>query len=296
MGLVFVMLSLGVYLPFPLTEFLFNLWPEVMGSFRQWFHFFPMVNFCLSALAAIALAAATDRFKPLLGHAGPILLSAVFALLIFELAVFDLRYLSNHTVDKRPLGIMSALQTEPRDRAITNPKTIYLQYEERMRADACCGQALLKQPYLTSRVIGGVERADEQLLLLEESLSRDSGVILSNIPASEFDVSESSNRNFDKAELKMTYRYNGVDLAVSADKTAMLVMPLNYALDLLASIDGKPVTVWRVNGAHSGIVVQPGDSHIEVRLAPDSYRWISITQPLAVILLFGFLVRSRVRM
>lgn len=295
MGIVFVVLSLGVYLPFPLAEFLFNLWPEVMGSFRQWFHFFPMVNFCLSALAAIALAAAIARFRPLLGHAGPILLSAVFALLLFELAVFDLRYISTHTVDSRPLGIMSALRTEPRDRAITNPRTIYLQYEERMRANACCGQALSKQPYLTTKVIGGVERADEQLLLLEETVSQDSGAIISNIPASAFDKSESSDRNFDKAELKMTYRYDGVDLAVSVDKTAMLVMPLNFALDLLASVDGKPATVWRVNGAHSGVVVQPGDSRIEVRLAPDSYRWISVTQPVTVVLLFGFLVWSGVR-
>lgn len=296
MGIAFVILTLGTHLPFPLVEVLFNLWPAVMGSFRQWFHFFPMVNFCLSALAAIGLAAAIARFGPLLGRLGPVLVSAVFALLVFELAVFDQQFISRHSVDDRPLGILSALQVEPRNRAITNPKSMHLQYDERMRAKACCGQALPKHPYLTTRVIGGVEGTDAQLLRLEDALSRDDDTVVSDVPAATFDERQASDPNFDPAEPKLTYRYDGVDLAVSVDQTAMLVLPLNFALDLLASVDGKPVTVWRVNGALSGVVVQPGDTQIEIRLAPDSYRWMSMIQPLAVILLFGLLVWSAVRL
>ncbi len=293
-GIVFAILSIGVHLPFPLVNYLFDLSPEVMGSFRQWFHFFPMVNLCLSALAAIALASTIARFKALLGLAGPILLNSVFALLVFELALFDLHYISKYTVEDRPLGIMSALQTEPQSRAITNPKTVYLQYEERTRANHCCEEALFKEPYLTRKVIGGVETVENQLIFLEETLSRKSDEIISDFDTTVFDWSGTSSETFDNDDLKMTYRYDGADFDVSVQETAMLVMPLNFALDLLASIDGKPTTVWRVNGTHSGVVVEPGDSRVKIRLAPDSYRWISLTQPLAVVLLFGILAASGV--
>ena len=65
---VFACLTLGFRSPIDFIEPLFRLSPSIMGSFRQWFHFFPMVNFCLSALAAIGLAVVVARYRARLGR------------------------------------------------------------------------------------------------------------------------------------------------------------------------------------------------------------------------------------
>ena len=54
--LCFIALTLGLNSPLPITKYLFLIHFPTVALFRQWLHFFPMINFCLSALAAIGFA------------------------------------------------------------------------------------------------------------------------------------------------------------------------------------------------------------------------------------------------
>ena len=96
-------------------------------------------------------------------------------------------------------------------------------------------------------------------------------------------------------EPEMTLRYDGADFTLRTDSPALLVMPLNYALGLEARINGDRAEVWRVNGALSGVIVPKGASLAEVRVIPDSYRWIALSQAVCGVLLFGLLAAAAIR-
>jgi uncharacterized membrane protein YfhO len=95
--------------------------------------------------------------------------------------------------------------------------------------------------------------------------------------------------------VKQEYRYDGLDLEVVADRPAILILPINYALGLEARVDEEPVAVWRVNAALSGVLVPEGVARVEVRVVPDLYSWIAFGQVLCVVGLFALLSAAALR-
>jgi hypothetical protein len=292
---LFLLITLGIHSPLPFVEVLFSLSPPIMGTFRQWFHFFPMINFCLSALAAIGIAAAVQRFQGRLGRVGPAILVAVFALQIFELSFYGDRYLARYTIDQRPASLLAAAAGEAPNWGFASNLTT-LQYKERAQANQCCVSAMTNKPYLTDDMLSLAGGFDRQLAAVEEMIARGSSVAVTNVPPTVVEsLIDASHPGIEAGEPEMKVRYDGADFTLRTDRPALLVMPLNYALGLEARINGDRAEVWRVNGALSGVIVPKGASLAEVRVIPDSYRWIALSQAVCVVLLFGLLAAAAIR-
>ena len=291
MALVFALLALGIYSPVSFVDVLFALSPEVMGSFRQWYHFYPMLNFCLSALAAIGLAAALSRLRGVLGRVGPVLLVAVFALQITELSIYAQRYIDGFTVEDTPPRLLDGLPGEAPVWGISSRRTL-LQYRERAAVESCCAAALRDGPYLTADVVSVDGGFQPQIAALEQGTG---GRIPAAVPQDLLDAwlePAGAGAGVGAGSVEMAYRHDGVDLDVTATGAALLVMPINHALGLEARLDGEAARVWRVNAALSGVLVPPGESRVEVRVVPDGYGWIAASQVVCVLVLFGLLASA----
>ncbi len=293
MAVVFACFTLGFRSPVNFLEPLFRLSPFIMGSFRQWFHFFPMVNFCLSALAAIGLAVTLERYGARLGRAAPLWLGVVFGLQLFELAYYDHAYLTRFTASDRPTPLLSAAPGQDSGWSIANPKVIVLQYADRLQVERCCNEALRQAPYLTATAVSVDGGFESELAVLRERFGDGADGVVTNIPASVWrDDIEPGPLS---GEVQLSYRFDGADFDLAVDRTALLVTPLNHRLGLSATINGKIAKVWRVDGTLAGILVPKGASRVAIRVAPDAYRFIAITQAVAVLALAALMASSLAR-
>lgn len=287
----FVLLTLGIRAPVPLVETLFALAPEIVGLFRQWFHFFPMINFCLTALAALGLAAAISRFDGILGRAGPAVLVLLFAVHLVELTAYGGAYLAEWSRARSEQGalLIRAAQGEAPSWGIASDRTL-LQYDNRVRANACCGWALPDSPVVTTVVRSVTGGASAQLAALQAMSNQTRRVAVVDAPSSLLTpVARDAGGEVDAELGKLRYGYDGVEIDVSVNRAAILVLPINYDLGLEARIDGEPIALWRVNAALTGLLLPQGVSRVEIRVVPDLYRWIALSQILCVTALFALL-------
>ena len=294
---LFGLFALGIRSPVPLVEALFALSPQISGLFRQWFHFFVMINFCLTALAALGLAAAIVRFRDILGRFGPAVLVLLFSLQLVELAAYDRAYLAEWSkIENRRAGyLLAAAQRAAPSWGIAGERTL-LQYGERLRTEACCAWALPNGPIVTTRVRSVTGGAAAHLAALQATPHQDNMVAVVDAPSSSLTaVTQSAGAEFDAQPIEQRYRYDGLDLEVAVDRSAILILPINYALGLEARIDEEPVALWRVNAALSGLLVPQGAFHVEIRVVPDLYGWIALSQVLCVAGLFALLSAAALR-
>jgi hypothetical protein len=288
---VFGLLALGIHSPVPIVEALFAASPEIVGLFRQWFHFFVMINFCLSALAALGLALAIARFRDVLSRVGPAVLVLLFGLQLADLAAYDRAYLAEWStiVERRAGYLLTAGEHAVPSWGISGERTL-LQYGERLRADACCASALPSRPIITNRVRSITGGAETHLATLRALPYEDDLVAVVDAPVSSLTpVAEMADGELEAQVVTQQYRFDGLDLEVVADRPAILILPINYALGLEARIDDEPIAVWRVNAALSGVLVPQGVARVEVRVVPDLYGWIAFGQVLCVVGLFALL-------
>jgi hypothetical protein len=294
---VFGLLALGIHSPVPIVETLFAISPEIVGLFRQWFHFFVMINFCLAALAALGLAAAIARFRDILGRLGPGVLALLFVLQLADLAAYDKAYLAEwSTIEERRAGyLLTVGERAAPSWGIAGERTL-LQYGERLRADACCAPALPGRPTVTNRVRSVTGGAAAHLAALQALPHGDNLVAVVDAPVSSLTpVAEGADGELEAQVVTQDYRYDGLDLEVVADRPAILILPINYALGLEARIDEEPADLWRVNAALSGVLVPQGVARVEVRVVPDLYSWIAFGQVLCVVGLFALLSAAALR-
>jgi hypothetical protein len=294
MTAAFACLTLGFRSPINFSESLFRLSPSIMGSFRQWFHFFPMVNFCLSALAAIGLAVTMERYGARLGRLAPPWLMLMFGLQLFELTYYDHAYLTKYTESERPMSLLSAAPGQESGWRFSNPKVIILQYADRLEVERCCKEALRQAPYLTATAVSVDGGFAGELAALRERLGDGADGVVTNIPASIWrDEIEPGPLS---GQVQVTYQFDGADFDLAVDRPALLVTPLNHRLGLSASINGEAAEVWRVDGTLAGVIVPTGASRIAMRVTPDAYRIIAISQAVAVlalaVLMAGALART----
>jgi hypothetical protein len=287
---VFACLTLGFRSPIDFIEPLFRLSPSIMGSFRQWFHFFPMVNFCLSALAAIGLAVVVARYRARLGRLAPLSLMLVFALHLFELAYYDQAYLAKFTDPERPTDLLSAASERVFGWGVANPRDIVLQYADRLMVERCCKNAVREEPYVTAAAVSVDGGFTNELAALRGRLADKAEGVVTNIPASIRQARIEPGPL--SGEVQVSYHFHGADFDLTVDRSALLVTPLNHRLGLSASVNGEPADVWRVNGTLAGVIVPKGASRVALLVKPDAYRFIVITQIIAVLALAALLAGS----
>lgn len=280
---LFSLLTLGVNSKIPISKFLFYVHFPLIDVFRQWYHFFPMINFSLSVLAA-------KGFARLFCYSGskriPIfILLALLFFQILDLTIYDLKYCSVFSTHEIPREISNNLLSIEK----YEPANIF-QFKNRFKLYTQCPQAIPSKPFLTYDIESILEGVDKERQRICEIIKNDKSSVVANIPPSILQeivqnrMSEAEPRTFEYRSIG----YDDLFLNISVSNPSLLVTPLNYDLGLKAYVDNDEVKVWRVNSALTGILVREGEHQIGFEIKGDLYTFILWTQIFLYIFLMLF--------
>lgn len=287
----FILLTLGVNSIIPIPKYLYYLRFPFIDVFRQWYHFFPMVNYCLSALAAVGISY-FSRYSSRKTHT--IFSISIFLILflqITDLSVYGLKYCSTFYRKDIPGEISDTLFS----REICPPADLF-HYRNRFKLCRLCPQAIPLEPVLTNDIItvtdGYIAELEEICNIVKGGKSSVAANIAPQVLQDYFPPYKSLNK-FKKTVNFNSVRYDKLFWDVELSEPALFVIPLNYNLGLKAIVDGKEAEVWRVNSALSGILLREGNHHIKLKVASDIYLLIIIIQVLLYVFLglFPFLLK-----
>jgi hypothetical protein len=284
LALFFASLSLGVNSPLPFARLLFALRFPSISVFRQWLHFFPLLNFCLAYLAALGVVAVRER--------RPRRPELAAALLIFfqaaELGWYDQIYFDRFLTTTPPPKMADGFFARE-DVGFSG----LFQYRDRFRlARACPEKAIPSAAFLTVRVSGADPSDPPSIDAICRVLSAESAPAAVLWGEESFSVSEEA--DFLAAASEVTPAGLGVE--VSSPRPALLVSPMNYGLGVAGFIDGEAAAVRQVNGAFCGMIVPPGRHRARFLVRRDAYDLLLLSQwalyALAAVLLVRELRRA----
>ncbi len=257
LSIVFVVLAglfaaLVVGVNFVLPRFLFWARFPLIDVFRQWYHFMPMLNLCLTVLAALGLGVIRRRA----------FIGAVIFVQVFDLASFDRAY------------IQRIVKNEERTLEETLNSQLQFQYRGRMELGRECPTSVPDKPFLTRAVVavaGG--RAAERSRVCH--LADAARVV---VPG-DFPVTFLAGREEHSTSPMIWRHYHNMMIAyLDGQEAALLVTPLNEGLDFRAEVDGSPSQVWRINGALVGVLVGPQTRLVVLRPAQGFFKFSVLLQ------------------
>lgn len=280
----FIALTLGINSPLPIPKYLFLINFPTISLFRQWLHFFPTINFCLSALAAIGCAALVNfaRCK------SNILFNALFAIILFlqitDLSLYDREYCSEFQTTETITNMEDNFFNRT-DYAGVH----WFQYKNRHRLYHTCPEAIPTGIYLTTNIITveGGEEEELREICSSNLTTRSDQVVITTAIESMFQVGEAIR----KLSCPTNVTSRGLIVRVSAPSVGLLVTPLNYDLNTRAFLNDEELPVLRVNNALSGIVVPEGTHRIEFKVPWDIYWPLVWIQWLLYLVIAIFLIR-----
>ncbi len=283
--IVFSAFSLGLYGPVP--KLLYSIRFPMIHVFRQWVHFFPMVNFSLSALAAIGI----DRWLETGGRkpkaAGAVAAAAVFTL-AFDLAAYDLRYLK-----------ILAEKTVPADRRSTfylpdTPESRVFQYRDRLLLQQFCPEADSPgEAYLTAGIENLADGEEPDFGELCRTLKREGADVLTGIPARTLSRHFSPGGRAERRPVPSRVEYDGLVVEAELEEPALLVTPLNCGLRPEAFVNGEKTEVFPANRALAAVLLDRGYSLVRFTIPADIYWPLVGVQWLLYLLAAGFFVIRR---
>ncbi|MEA1928791.1 MAG: hypothetical protein U9N73_11355, partial [Candidatus Auribacterota bacterium] len=279
-----VALALGINFPLPIPRYLFLIRVPTIALFRQWLHFFPLINFCLSALAAIGFAA----FLNFARRKSNIMLSAVVPIILFlqiaELSFYDLKYCFEFQTTEAITNMEDNFFNR-RDYAGIH----WFQYKNRHRLYHTCPEAIPTGTYLTTNTItvdGGEEDELEKIRLI---LTMESDQTVIDTPMKGM---IQANKQIKNLPCPATANSRGLKVRVSAPGAALLVTPLNYDLGATAFLDDEETPLIRVNGALSGVVVPKGYHRVSFIIPWDIYWFLVWIQWVLYLFIALFFLRK----
>ena len=259
----FTALTLGINCPVSIPRILFLLRFPAINVFREWVHFFPMINFCLSALAALGLAALVRGRGKSAGTVFSVLIPIILFIQIADLSLYDRQYITEFKEDAGP-----ELESRFFSRKSYSVSRVF-QYKQRHGLYRICPEAIPRKPYLTTNIITVTGGEKRKLLETCSILSLNSNQIVIDTPiVGKFEPGKKIRRLFCPA----TVNSRGLTVRVTAPGAALLVTPLNYDLGARAFLDEEEVPVVRLNGALSGVFVPEGE-HLVVFKVPWDIYW-----------------------
>jgi hypothetical protein len=92
----------------------------------------------------------------------------------------------------------------------------------------------------------------------------------------------------------LTYRPNRVAIQVETDQTALLTLSDLQYPGWRASLDGRSVRLYTVNGLFRGVIVPPGAHKVEMRFFPASLR-LGLASLCIALLIIGLIVVNQVQ-
>ncbi len=265
---IFTLLTLGVDSIVPIPRYLYLIRFPFIEVFRQWFHFFPMVNFCLSAMAALGFASLIRYLRP----RSALLFSASLAFVLFfqiaDLAIYDMKYINAYRVTGESIEKFD-IPDRFSSKAVTY-LTLF-QYKNRFKLSRFCPHAIPTESFLTTNIVGvlgGPHREFQRVCKM--ALKKDAPIVI-NSPLPALSRIYSPGKEIISKKCAAKIQYNKLLFNVMAPQPALVATPLNYDLGPKAYVDGREVKVYRVNSALSGILVKKGDREVTLSIPSDLY-------------------------
>jgi hypothetical protein len=254
--IVFTFLTMGVYSPIPFWEFLYKIAPWFFAPFRQWYHFLVFQQASVIFLFAIGL----NELLKLKVFQNLIALHCFLPIFVLWM-LLDLQTYRSAYFDKSSIRYSSALISDPLSR---NPDL--LQYKARQHL---CKKNISTKPFVATKVLPEPKSGDWDLCEIQDRYGKEVALI---------NQSTSSNGVFEISFEQSFFKFieskkvsNGFVFDVEVSEKALLVMPVNFDLGVDVSIDGKPVKIYRANGALTAVVVAPGAHVVSIKVKPDLY-------------------------
>lgn len=259
--LVFAELSLGINSHLDLPRLLFAARFPFIDVFRQWYHFFPFINFCFSLLAAVGIHKLHVRYRSRPPTPRNVLIVALIFISIADLAYNGLMYLGtwcNYT----PLP--------PEQRRLlqaTYPETPLFQYKDRFNLIRATPAAIPPADFITTDYLGTAAGLESERALL-------AAPVIGHRVVTDRPTDSPPTGTPWASETTAEIRPWGAIYRVDIPTRALLVTTINYSLGATARVDDLPVQVRRVNTALSGVILEPGRH--EVRFEKEGWPYAAI--------------------
>lgn len=270
LAFVFLELTLGINSHIAITKFLYYVKFPFISVFRQWYHFFPFLNFCLSLLSAIGFMIVktycTNR-----PHLNYLLLLVIF-LNVCDLSYYDYSYLQLFAKDTPPAPLQNSFI------ATSNDLTTFM-YKDRFQLNRDCSHAIPTSAFITTNYLNINRGIDQERALACEAVNQQA--VVTNIQEHLTPEPNSPRAVLNMMSGKLHPRE--ISYTVLAPLPALFVSELNYSLGSQAFVDGKHVQTWRVNGALSGLLLNQGQHSITFKKSAPLYIIIVCIQTLLYI-------------
>ncbi len=267
LAVIFALLSSGINSPVSFPKHFFNLGLPFFDVFRQWVHFFPMLNYSLSLLAAIGAARLLAIGGRTFHRAATVALAGAVFLQVFDTTLYGRRYLSLFPTRKHSADLRKHF-FERGDFSATS----LFQYRNRFRLNRFCGEkAIPNRACLAACVLnlgpGEKFRPETVCWMLA---GNPPGMAVIQIPEY-LNFLALTGGSGEAAEIGFAAGFAGGAGTFSSDRPGLAVIPLNRELEPKAFLDGREAPVWTANAALTGVPVAEGDHRLELRIGHDWY-------------------------
>jgi hypothetical protein len=268
-GLMGLLLTLGTQGPINLPKWLFLAHIPGISGFRQWYHFFPLINV---ALAALAVLGAADALQPRVTISPGLGFLRKCVLWLLPLAIGDL-VLYCVTCGLTFCRPMPDINLGAQQMLAPDHKPSVFLYKNRFELNRRMGaNNMITGPLLTNVLVADDAGNSHEMVTLFNVLSHKQFVTVVNSPRNvlERHVSPSNAERFVK-NCEWTLRPSEIEMRFDAPSPAFLLTPMNYDLKPSAYLDGERAEVWRANGAMAGVLVPAGQHTVVLHVNHDSY-------------------------
>ncbi len=287
---VFALLSIGINSPLPFPRYFYQLGIPFFDVFRQWVHFFPMINYCLSLLAAIGISRILGMSGRRPRRVVTILVAGTVFFQVFDTALYGRRYLSLFPSREQPAGLQEMFF----ERDNFSASSVF-QYRDRYHLNRLCGErAIPPRPYLTPvfRRLDPRQAGEPEQVCRYLSLHPDIPAVTPIGPGGG-PSGEAAPPGQGIQDLEFAVGFTGIAGQCSAAGPGLVVTPLNRGLEARAFLNGKPAPAYPVNCALTGIPVGAGDLRLELRVAHDCYLLFFLVQWLLFLFVAAAVTGSR---
>lgn len=270
LAFVFLELTLGINSHIAIPKLLYYLKFPFISVFRQWYHFFPFLNFCLALLAAIGFIKLRTYCsnRP---HLNYLLLLVIF-LHICDLSYYDYSYLQLFAKDPPPAPLQNSFTA-------TNDYLATFMYKDRFQLNHDCGHSIPTSAFITTNYVTSDKGIAQERAIACEAVNQQA--VVTNIPEHLLPGTDSTRAVLDIISGQLHPR--GISYSAFAPRPALFVSEVNYSLGAEAFIDGRHAQTWRVNGALSGLLLPPGQHSITFKKSAPIYIVIVCIQTLLYI-------------
>jgi len=239
-------LTLGINSHLSLPRLLFAARFPFIDVFRQWYHFFPLINFSLAILAGISIQRITEGGTT---PGGRRLRRWAMALLVAlncaDLIPYDRGYLQTWCAQSP-------------EYAGTSQGFTPFQYKARFELLKADPSALPNSAFITTWY-SGTNTGIEAEQALASQLSRQSRVITNRL---EDAAADGTDQPPYMAAVDGDVTPKGLAYLIDTPVKALLVSTVNYALGTQALVNGNPTEIRRINSVLSGVMIDAGKNEV----------------------------------